>query len=632
MNRLLYTLLILSLASTLFSQGPPTRQPGLMATPAILRAPSAYWQQRVSYTMDIDFDVAKHQFKGKQTLKYTNNSPDALHQVFYHLYYNAFQPNSMMDIRSRTISDPDSRVKDRIFHLKKTEIGYHKIHSLTMNGKPVEFEVVGTILEAQLPEPIQPRATVTFEMEWDSQVPIQIRRTGRMNKEGIDYSMTQWYPKMAEYDKDGWHANPYVGREFHGIWGDFDVTIHMDGKYVIAGTGILQNPNEIGHGYQEPGTKLNMPTGNKLHWNFKATNVHDFAWAADPDYQHDHISLNNGTKIRFFYQADTLEQNWKKLQPYAKKCFEFVNEKFGKYPYSEYSVIQGGDGGMEYPMCTLITAHGSMAGLVSVTVHESIHSWFQGLMATNESKYPWMDEGFTTYAQYMALDHLYEKKQLNPLGRVYMVYDQLANSSDQEPLTTHADHYKKNSTYGINSYYKGGVFLHQLSYIIGQEAFDRGMLDYYQKWRYKHPTPDDFKRVMEKASGLELDWYIEQWIGTVNTIDYGITGMEKNKKQTIIKLKKTGDMPMPLDIEITLKDGTVQNHYIPLRIMRGEKGLDGKKNVVTHEDWAWTFPTYDLTIDVKMKDIEKVKIDPTLRMADIHKEDNVYPTPNIKNE
>jgi hypothetical protein len=158
------------------------------------------WQQRAEYTMDVDFDHTQHQYKGKQKLVYFNNSPDALDKVFFHLYMNAFQPGSCMDVRSRTISDPDPRVTDRIFKLKPNEIGYLKVKNLTLNGVPCQFEHNGTILEVKLPKSIDPLTKVFFECEFEGQVSLQIRRNGRMNREGVDYSMAQWYPKMCEYD------------------------------------------------------------------------------------------------------------------------------------------------------------------------------------------------------------------------------------------------------------------------------------------------------------------------------------------------------------------------------------------------------------------------------------------------
>ena len=586
----------------------------------------SYWQQKVSYTMDIDFDDSKHQFKGTQKLVYTNNSPDALDKVFYHLYFNAFQPGSMMDVRSRTIKDPDKRVGDRISKLKENEIGYQKINSLSMNGTALDYKMVGTILEVKLPKSIAPGETVTFDMNFEAQVPVQIRRSGRNSKEGIDYSMTQWYPKMSEYDKEGWHANPYVGREFHGVWGDFDVTIHMDKKYTIGGTGVLQNPTDIGKGYSDI-VNLKGNLTDKLVWKFKAENVHDFAWAADPDYKHDIKTLNNGTKMHFFYQTDTLVENWEKCQDYAVKTFEYVNEHYGEYPYSDYSIIQGGDGGMEYPMATLITAHGSFGGLVSVIVHESLHSWYQGMMATDESKYPWMDEGFTSYVQHEAMDYIYGKNALNSHLGSHRNYQYLVKKDLQEPLTTHADHYKLNMTYGISVYSKGEVFLDQLSYIIGRESFMKGMKEYYNQWRFKHPTPSDFKKVMEQASGIELDWYLEQFIGTTNFIDYSIEGISKcDKNSTSIELKKIGDMPMPLDVVVTLNDGTQKVYNIPLRIMRGSKNETSYKDfTLVTEDWPWTNPTFTLCIDVKEKDIKSIEIDPSLRLSDINRENNVFP-------
>jgi len=215
----------------------------VFASIIVLSAQVDRWQQHAIYKMDIDFDVDKHQFKGKQEITYTNNSPDDLKRVFYHLYFNAFQPGSMMDVRSQSLPDADPRVASRISTLTESEIGYHKILSLKQNGKDVKFEVVGTILEVELDKIIKPGETAEFKMEFESQVPIQIRRSGRDNKEGIAYSMTQWYPKLCEYDYQGWHANPYIGREFHGIWGDFTVNITIRADYTIGGTGYLQNAN-----------------------------------------------------------------------------------------------------------------------------------------------------------------------------------------------------------------------------------------------------------------------------------------------------------------------------------------------------------------------------------------------------
>src|SRR5436190_1608831 len=232
---------------------------------------STYWQQRVKYDMTIDMNVETNRFAGKQKLEYWNNSPDTLTRVFYHLYWNAFQPGSMMDVRSQRqgtvtirtgrgeFADWDGRVRDRIANLKQDEIGYQKVTNLKMNGRPQQLIEHETILEVVLDKPILPKSKTILELEFEAQVPVQIRRSGRDNAEGIRYSMSQWYPKMCEYDYEGWHPTPYVAREFYGVWGDYDVSITIDKKYILAATGYLQNAQQIGYGYETPGSKVVQP-------------------------------------------------------------------------------------------------------------------------------------------------------------------------------------------------------------------------------------------------------------------------------------------------------------------------------------------------------------------------------------
>ena len=585
-----------------------------------------YWQQQISYHIDVDFNHQNHQFNLTEKITYYNNSPDNLNKVFFHLYYNAFQPGSMMDVRSRTIADPDSRVLDRIQKLNKDEIGFQKINSVVDgNNKNLIFNEQGTILEVILDKPLNPGKKLKLTLSCRSQIPLQIRRTGRYNKENVAYSMTQWYPKMCEYDDEGWHSNPYIGREFHGVWGDFDVTINIDSSFVLGGTGIIQNPNEIGYGYENEKFKTKKYYGNKLKWHFKAEKVHDFAWAGDPFFIHEKTNLDNGTVLHFLHKDDSLNNNWKLLQPYAKKCFEYMNKNYGEYPYKQYSIIQGGDGGMEYPMCTLITAEGSLKGLISVTVHESIHSWFQGILGTNESKYEWMDEGFCSYAQYEVLNYLYDKNVLNPLLRQYKSYYRLANSEFQEPLSTHSDFYNLNYVYGVNAYSKGSVFLNQLGYIIGSEKLKSGMKKYFDQWKFKHPTPTDFKKVMEYESNLELDWYFEQFIETVNTVDYSIFSVTEIGNKTKILIQRIGRVPMPLDISVTSSKSKITWYNIPLRIMRGskEKDIIGE-NFKVISPWPWVYNFYEFIIDLPLEEVQKIEIDASTRMADINRNNNIW--------
>ncbi len=621
-------LLLVSCSTLLFSSCNATEKASSspINTTAVTNtaATPGYWQQHVEYTMTVDVDVETFQYKGQQKAVYTNNSPDVLHKVFYHLYFNAFQPGSEMDMRLQSIPDPDPRMvnnlgsktspiyESRISKLSPSEIGYIKINTLKQNGKAVKHETVGTILEVTLNTPIQPGASVTFDMDFDAQVPVQIRRSGRQNKEGVEFSMTQWYPKLAEYDFEGWHADPYIAREFHGVWGDFDVKITIDKEYVIGGTGYLQNPNQIGHGY-ETGT-VNKPSGDKLTWHFKAPKVHDFTWAADPDFNHDTYTMKNGTKLHFLYQ-NTLEQEyltgWKDLQPKTAEIIEYLSEHVGPYPYKQYSVIQGGDGGMEYAMCTLITGKRKFGSLFGVTAHEAAHTWFQFLMATNEAKHAWMDEGFTSYISTKASNDILKRGKEYPTLNSYRGYISLAKSGVEQPLTTHSDRYNYNRSYGTSAYGKGSVFLTQLGYIIGQDNLKKTLKKYYNDWSFKHPTPNDFIRVAEKISGIELDWYLTDFGRTVNTIDYAVNSVTGNEAI----LERIGLMPMPLDISVTFEDGSTQNFYIPLEIMRGEKSTDATQL----KDWAWGIPTYSLKTD---KPIASIIIDPKGLMADIDRGNN----------
>lgn len=591
-------------------------------------AQNSYWQQHVDYTMDVDVDVQKFQYKGTQKLVYTNNSPDVLHTVYYHLYFNAFQPNSEMDARLQSISDPDRRmvlktgtkenpiVTSRIAALKPNEIGFIKVKSLKQNGKSVNYEVAGTVLEVSLNTPIQPGAKVTFDMIFDAQVPLQIRRSGRNSKEGVALSMSQWFPKMAEYDFEGWQVHPYIAREFQGVWGDFDVTIHIDKKYTVGGTGNLQNPQEIGHGYEDASKPFKRQRGKKLAWHFKAPNVHDFMWAADPAYAHDVLTMENGVDLHFLYKK-TLEakylENWKNLQLKTAELMTYFNENIGQYPYKQYSVVQGGDGGMEYAMSTLITGKRSFGSLVGVTAHELAHTWFQFLLASNESIHSWMDEGFTSYISGLASNKILKGGEGKPSAGSYGGYFYVVKNKLEEPLTTHSDRFNTNVAFGVGSYTKGSMFLTQLNYIIGEENTKKTIKKYFNDFKFTHPTPNDIKRTAEKVSGLQLGWYLNEWVETMHTIDYGVASVDG----ATITLERIGKMPMPIDVTVTYTDGTTEMFNIALRMMRGNKPTDA----TILEDWTWAHPTYTFTAS---KTVTSVEIDVSQLMADISRDNNVY--------
>jgi len=592
---------------------------------------SSYWQQHVDYTMEVDMNVDNFQYTGTQKLVYTNNSPETLNRVYYHLYFNAFQPGSEMDMRLQNIADPDGRMttkdkKSRIASLTETEIGYLHTTSLKQDGVLVKYNEEGTVLVVELAKPVLPGGNTTFDMEFKGQVPVQIRRSGRNNKDGVALSMSQWYPKLAEYDFEGWHADAYIAREFHGVWGDFDLKLTIDKSYTVGGTGYLQNPQEIGHGYEKEGSKIKKQRGKTLTWHFKAPMVHDFMWAADPEYVHDTLQMENGPTLHFLYKNDPkFADTWTRVQLLTAKAMEFFNKNIGEYPYKQYSVIQGGDGGMEYAMSTLITGGDKPGSVIGTMIHELAHSWFQQVLATNEAKHEWMDEGFTSFVSSLCSNEIREQNRENPFEGSYKGYYYLVNSGKEQPQTTHADRYNENTPYGIAAYSKGAIFLSQLGYVIGQDKLMETIQKYYTDFKFKHPVPNDIKRTAEKVSGMELDWYLTDWTQTTNTIDYSIETVAAEGEKTKISLKRNGLMPMPIDVLVVYNDGTQETFYAPLRMMRGEKENPYpqlKRTIL--DDWAWASDSYGFSIARPIEEIKAVLIDPSQLMADVNAENNTW--------
>jgi len=575
-----------------------------------------YWQQHVEYEMNINVDVSDFTYDGDQSIVYTNNSNDTINKVYYHLFFNAFKPNSQMDIRSRTIRDPDRRVGSRIVALDENDYGDISVSSLKQDGKDINFEINETVLLARLNKPLLPGKKTKLNMVFTAQIPLQIRRSGKLNKEGVDMTMTQWFPKLAEFDPEGWHPNPYIGREFHGVWGNYKVNITIDKDYVVGGTGYLQNANEIGHGYTEKDPKENDSKTNT--WKFYAPNVHDFAWAADPDYIHDIKRTESGVDLHFFYKPTVNVEHWKKLQDDSVKLMEYFEESIGPYPWEQYSIIQGGDGGMEYAMCTMITGERPYPSLLGVTAHEMAHAWFQHLLATNEAKHSWMDEGFTEYVTSLSENYVNDKDPEFPHKSSYDRYYLLASSGFEQAQTIHSDRYDYNFAYGASAYSKGSVFLSQLGYIIGKNNLNKTLKRYYEEFKFKHPTPNDFKRIAEKVSDLELEWYLNEWTRTPHKVDYGID-ISLLESDRVITLKRIGRIPMPIEIVVSFEDGSSDMYYIPNDLLYGYKSFNDE--VYLMEPWNWVSKEYEFEV-VGSKKITKVEIDPTKRIADVNQLDN----------
>ena len=628
-----------------------------------LNAQADRWQQRIDYKIIAALDVNANIIKGSEDLVYTNNSPDTLRKVYFHMYWNAFAPNSAMDIRSRelgknylsvrrgapitsastmtgqdNVQDWDRRVKDRIQNLTPNEIGYQRISQILMNGKVQKLIEHETILEVQLTNPIAPKTSAKLSLQFEAQVPVQIRRSGRDNAEGVRFSMSQWYPKMVEYDYQGWNTNPYIAREFYGVWGNYDVTIQLDKNYTVAATGVLQNSAALANA-----------AGWKA-WNFKGNNIHDFVWAADDHFKHLSKEVRKGLTLHVYYKEKTAVEDsaWANVLWAAEKGLPYIEKKFGVYPYPQYSFIQGGDGGMEYAMATLLKGPG-----IGTVFHEWMHNWYQHVLGSNESLYPWLDEGFASFAE-DDISFWYEqniatqspfiseaaKKQLlanNEKAKTYLPYIQygnyggylaLAKSNIEEPMSTHSDHYNTNFAYSSAAYSKGATLLGFLGYIIGDSLRDATLVKYYNIWKFKHPNANDFFRVAEKISGIQLQWLKEYWVNSTKTIDYGLNDIQAQNNTAIISLQRNGKMPAPIEVLITYKDGSTEMHYIPLDLMLTPKLAETTQNRIVHPEWKWVQTTYTFETTKPITALKTIEIDPSFRMPDINRNNNKLEIPN----
>ncbi|MEY4049882.1 MAG: hypothetical protein RL262_716 [Bacteroidota bacterium] len=623
------------------------------------------WQQHIDYKIKAALDVTTNIVKGTEELVYTNNSPDTLRKVYFHMYWNAFAPNSSMDIRSRELGknllnfrrgaitasnatmlgqeatqDWDRRVKDRIQKLSPTEIGYQKISQILINGKAQKLIEHETILEVQLTQAIAPKTSIKMSLQFEAQVPVQIRRSGRDNAEGVRYSMSQWYPKMVEYDYQGWNTNAYIAREFYGVWGNYDVSLSLDKSYMVAATGVLQNPNAIADKF-----------GN-LTWNFKGNNIHDFMWAADNHYKHLSKEVRKGLTFHVYFKEKNASSDsaWANVLWAAEKALPYMEKKFGPYPYPVYSFVQGGDGGMEYGMGTLLKGPG-----LGTVFHEWMHSWYQHILGTNESLFPWMDEGFTSYAEddisywynnnyALQSPYINEKEKARLKAEIdnaktqlpaiqfgnYAGYLTLAKSGIEEPMSTHSDHYNYNYAYSSAAYSKGATFLGLLGYVVSDSVRDVILINYYNTWKFKHPNANDFTRVAEKISGLQLQWLKEYWMNSTKTIDYGLNNIEvsANNANAIISIQRNGKLPMPIEVLVTYKDGSTELHYIPLDLMIGAKPVEGAVNRILHTEWQWVAPSYTFETSKPLSALKSIEIDPSQRMPDINRSNNKLEIPN----
>ncbi len=559
------------------------------AFPAL--AEQEYWQQFVHYDMDIRLEPESKMLTGRSSILYRNNSPDTLFTFYMHLYPNAYKdPNS--------IYAQDARKFYRKMNTDPASTGWLKITRFRIIPFQAEaaadedmtsFNVDDTILEADLPQPLPPGAEMRIELEFESRVRRHTRRAGYR---GSQFDFAQWYPKVCVYDENGWNNVPFhMLGEFYGEFGTFDVRITVPYDFVVAATGTVSE-GDPGFDMVRVDTSLSEAAWQQEYQHirdkiaaakaetplrtvaFHAENVHDFAWVTSPDFLYESGDWE-GIPIHVLYRSH-VKPRWSKIVvERGKRALQWLSEKFGRYPYPQLTITHGLlGGGMEYPM--LVMNSSESEGLI---LHEVGHIYFYGILANNETREAWLDEGFTTFQTRWYMETRYGKwgydreKSLHNAGWLRKKRPALSSrenarnialffmtSGKDEPISKWSFHYNDGMAYSINAYTKGSIFFEMLRYVVGEEKFAQICKEYFRRWKFKHVNEARFKAVCEEVSGMELDWFFEQWLHGTPTIDYALGRVRKQRLssgeyKTEVEIRRKGDGIMPVEVVLETGDG-----------------------------------------------------------------------------
>jgi Peptidase family M1 domain len=482
-----------------------------------------YWQQQTNYIIDVSLDDKGNTLDGFEKIEYTNNSPDTLHFIWFHVWPNAYK-NDKTAFSDQFLENGSTRY----YFSDKEQKGFinrldFKVNDITAKTEDHPQHI--DIIKLLLPDPLPPGQKATITTPFHVKLPYNFSRGGH---DGQSYQATQWYPKPAVYDALGWHPMPYLDQgEFYSEFGSFDVRITVPENYVVAATGELQNKDElewlkkrssfnwepikhkekIRGGGVKTTIQLFPETAKQLKTlNYKQDNIHDFAWFADKRFivNQDTCRLASGKVIDVFtYYTSSYKKNWNKSVQFSKDAIHHYSGLVGEYPYNMVSVVQGPKsfgGGMEYPTITVISPGQSVEELDNTIAHEIGHNWFYGILATNERDHPWMDEGINTY-----YDNKYNLLKYGPGPKwERLFFETKAITKTDQPISTSSE--KFNATnYNLEAYYKTGEWMRYLESELGTGVFNEAMQKYYRRWQFKHPQPEDFKQIIAETSGNNVD-------------------------------------------------------------------------------------------------------------------------------
>lgn len=606
-----------------------------------------YWQQDVHYKILAKLDDSLQIVSGREWLTYINNSPDTLTEVFFHLYQNAFQPNSY---------------HDELYKQNKVESKYGKYEKKGLNTVvksifteenntrvALQTRLNNTILQVKLDKPLLPGQRTTFYLEFDTYFDnggnVRRRMKTFTHNNNKHFDGVHWYPRISVYDKQRkWNADQHLNKELYGDYGTFHVELTLPSHYIAEATGNLINENEVlpyelkqkldikNFKDKKPGDtpSVIIPVDGKTKtWVYQALNVHDFSWTADPSYRISEVQTNRGIRCIAICQEENAA-GWQTTTQIIKRVIETFSEDFGAYMWPKIVVADARDG-MEYNMITL--CGGTSPSNTGLIAHEVGHMWYYGIIGSNETYRAFMDEGFTQFLTIWYLDKFtkYKTKDINTVtnrdARLYLPYFRTATDPSQQPLNTHSDHFHSQIGHGGGYgqvYYKTGVMLYNLQYVLGDSLFQAAMKNYYYQWMFKHPYPEDFRNSISDFAKTDLSWFFDQWLETTKTIDYKVKKVKKaDSGHYNITFVRDGRMQMPLDFTVELKSGKKLSYHIP------NNYFVKKTNAQVLEPWTgWDLVKPEYTAHIRTDEkIVNIWIDTTYRLADLNHRNNYLKEP-----
>ncbi len=604
-----------------------------------------YWQQDVHYRILCNLQPEYDLIEGKETLTYRNNSGDQLDVVYFHLYQNAFTPDSYLDKYHRQKGEKQSYGRNG--DLGKGTL----IHLIRHDGNDVKYEIDNTMMKVYLHHPLTPGETTTFEIGFttyfsggdsdDRRMKIIGEKIQKENGEVYEvnhYDVVHWYPRIAVYDsRFHWNTDQHLGHEFYGDFGSYDVHINIPEYYILEATGTIQNKEDALPAWLLEKIDIKnfttprkyageiIPKNNEKtkQWVFHAMNVHDFAFTADPTYRRGEVM--NGDVQCVAMARERKADKWQDAAEYNAKFIQLFSEDFGKYLYPKM-VVADADDGMEYPMLTL--DGGESPGYYSLFAHEIGHNWYFGMLGSNETYRAFMDEGFTQFLTVWGMEKVVGRydpmlsKFSTLTGKVstrymeaYSSYLLAAIHGDDGVLNTHSDDFGgkgESPDYG-QVYTKTATMLYNLRYVLGDELFLNSMRFYFNKWKIKHPYPEDFKAAIMEFTKTDLNWFFDQWLNTDKRIDYAVKSVRpQTGKKTVITFERKGEMQMPIEFTAITQEGNIR-YYIP-----NTEFIKPDSSFIVLPKWhtrGTLNPQYTVIIDHRVKD---VIIDPYHYLADIN--------------